>query len=117
MFRASYGSDPCCAAEDADGFMTTAPVGRFPAGRSPFGVEDMTGNVWEWTEDAYDKAFYHRSAGVDPVNRDPDKGFKVIRGGGWGNNPRGLRTTLRHANRAHSGLSMVGFRCARDFEG
>ena len=113
LFRASYGSDPCCRAEDSDGFLTTAPIASFPAGRSPFGVEDMTGNVWEWTEDSYDREFYRRSPTEDPVNREPGNGFKIIRGGGWGNNPNGLRTTLRHANRSNAGLSMVGFRCAR----
>lgn len=115
QFRASYGSDACCRAEAGDGYLTTAPVASFPAGRSPFGVEDLTGNVWEWVEDSYDRTFYEHSPEHDPVNRDPDKGFKVIRGGGWGNNPAALRTTLRHANRPQFGLSMVGFRCARSW--
>jgi formylglycine-generating enzyme required for sulfatase activity len=38
----------------------------------------------------------------------------VIRGGGWGNNPWGLRITLKHTNPPDIGLSMVGFRCAAD---
>lgn len=94
-YRASYGSDDCCRADAGDGYLYTAPVGSYPTGRSPFGVEDMAGNVWEWVQDAFDD------------NR------KVIRGGGWGNDPDGLKTTLRHANPPDIGLSMVGIRCVR----
>ena len=35
----------------SDGFERTAPVGSFPKGRSPYGVDDMFGNVWEYTSD------------------------------------------------------------------
>ena len=110
--RASSGSDACCAADELDGYLYTAPVGSFPTGASPFGVEDMTGNVWEWVADSFDPAFYSRSPPNDPVNREASE-EKVIRGGGWGNNPLGLRASLRHANPPHYALSMVGFRCAR----
>ena len=111
-YRASYGSDRCCSAEDGDGFLYTAPVGSFPHGRSPFGADDMTGNVWEWVMDGFDATYYRRSPRHNPVNTESGD-RKVIRGGGWGNNPWGLRATLRHANAKESGLSMVGFRCAR----
>jgi len=113
QFRASYGSDACCAPDDADGFLHTSPVGSFADGRSPFGVEDMTGNVWEWVQDTFAEDYYARSPSRDPVNTSPGP-KKVIRGGGWGNNPWGLRTTLRHANPPDIGLSMVGIRCASD---
>jgi formylglycine-generating enzyme required for sulfatase activity len=112
VFRASYGSDHCCAADTADGFLSTAPGGSFPEGRSTEGVDDLTGNVWEWVEDGYDPGFYARSPASNPLNHDPTL-MKVIRGGGWGNAPEGLRATLRHANPPHYGLSMVGIRCAK----
>lgn len=111
-YRASYGSDGCCRADAGDGYRFTAPVGSFPAGRSPFGADDLAGNVWEWAEDTFDPAYYRRSPALDPVNHAPGR-RKVIRGGGWGNDPWGLRSTLRHANPPDIGLSMVGFRCAR----
>lgn len=94
--RANYGTDSCCSADDTDGYRTTAPVGSFPAGRSPFGIDDMAGNVWEWT-----------------TTRFPGQsGWYVIKGGGWGNNPYCLRAAYRHGNPPDIGLDMVGFRCA-----
>ncbi|MEX2224006.1 MAG: SUMF1/EgtB/PvdO family nonheme iron enzyme [Candidatus Rokuibacteriota bacterium] len=93
-YRASYGSDRCCRADAGDGALHTAPVGSFPRGRSPFGIDDMAGNVWEWVEDRFDAS------------------RRTIRGGGWGNNAEGLRIGLRHANPPDIGLSMVGIRCA-----
>lgn len=112
QYRASYGSDRCCRADEGDGYLFTAPVGSFPGGRSPFGVEDLAGNVWEWVEDWFDPEFYRHSASSNPVNNTTAE-RKVIRGGGWGNDAYGLRSTLRHANTPGIGLSMVGFRCAR----
>jgi len=94
---ANYGTDKCCAPTDADGFSFTAPVGSYPLGASPYGVEDMAGNVWEWTSSLF------------PGN--PDE--QVIRGGGWGNNNYCLRVSYRHGNPPDIGLDMVGFRCAR----
>lgn len=95
---ANAGTYDCCAPSDADGFARTAPVGSFPRGRSPFGLDDMAGNVWEWTSTPFPGA---------PNDR-------VIRGGGWGNNPYCLRTSYRHGNPPEIGLDMVGFRCAAD---
>lgn len=94
---ANYGTDKCCAPTDADGFSFTAPVGSYPLGASPFGVEDMAGNVWEWTSSLFPG--------------EPDE--QVIRGGGWGNNNYCLRVSYRHGNPPDIGLDMVGFRCAR----
>ena len=93
--QTSAGTYSCCAASQADGFLRTAPVGSFPLGRSPFGLDDMAGNVWEWTS--------------SPFPGSP--GERVIRGGGWGNNPYCLRAAYRHGNPPDIGLDMVGFRC------
>jgi formylglycine-generating enzyme required for sulfatase activity len=61
-----------------DGYATTAPVGKFEAGRSRFGPYDVAGNVWEWVADWY--APYTPDAKTNP--KGPDTGEKkVIRGG------------------------------------
>jgi formylglycine-generating enzyme required for sulfatase activity len=100
VHRANFGTISCCAADASDGFETTAPVGRYPKGASPFGLLDMAGNVWEWTASRFPGR--------------PDE--VVLRGGGWGNNPWCLRTSYRHGNPPNIGLDMVGIRCAADVE-
>lgn len=115
MQRANYGSDACCRPDESDGHLTTAPVGSYPRGTSPYGVLDMAGNVWEWTEDWYHPAAYRSLPDLNPVMRAPS-GEKVIRGGGWGNDAYGLRLTYRHMNDPSFSLDMVGIRCAADAE-
>jgi hypothetical protein len=69
-------------AEGSDGYMTTAPVGSFPRGASPYGALDMAGNVWEWVADWYDPVYYTRSPARNPEG--PDSGeARVARGGSF----------------------------------
>ncbi len=94
-----------------DGFPNTAPVGSFPNGKSPFGVEDVVGNVWEWVADFH--APYTASAQTNP--RGPESGDeRVIRGGAWnGAEPSWVRPTFRYHDVAAKRSHGIGFRCAK----
>jgi formylglycine-generating enzyme required for sulfatase activity len=96
----------------ADGFEYTAPVGSFPGGVSPYGNFDMGGNVWEWTQDWYDKNYYQDGPTENP--RGADKGDdKVVRGGSWFD----VAWIVRASNRIRFGpggrYESVGVRCAQ----
>ncbi len=103
--------EPLTALYDArDGFPTTAPVGRFRAGRSRFGPYDVVGNVWEWVADWY--ADYTPDEKANP--KGPASGErKVIRGGGWnGSYATWLRPSFRYAQDPAALSAGIGFRCA-----
>jgi formylglycine-generating enzyme required for sulfatase activity len=91
----------------------TTPIGSYEDGRSPYGVYDMTGNVWEWVADWYSESYYESSPTENPLG--PESGQnRVLRGGAW-DNDYGLRTTTRNSSPSESGfLDVIGFRCARD---
>lgn len=95
-----------------DGFPATAPVGHFPKGKSPFGVMDMAGNVWEWTADWYDSS-YPDHPEENPRGPQRERGNRVFRGGGWNHT---FIEWVRGANRGNAIPEHVdhdvGFRCA-----
>src|SRR5438132_1694441 len=78
-----------------DGYPESSPVGAFPLGASPFGIEDMAGNVWEWCLDYYE--LYRPGPKTNP--RGSTAGSKrVHRGGSWKSRFSRLRTTTRIYN-------------------
>ena len=81
-------------------------VGTHPLGRSAYGIEDMSGNVEEWTADYYSESLAEVS---------PSAGAsRVIRGGGWLSAPSAATTTVRGWGSAMEAGPNVGFRCAKD---
>ncbi len=90
-----------------DGYAETSPVANYPRGVSPFGCEDMAGNVWEWCLD-----FYEPYKGKDRTNpRGPMNGTRrVYRGGSWKSRATSLRTTARNFNVPNYSSNDVGFR-------
>lgn len=90
-----------------DGYSETSPVGAFPLGASPFGIEDMAGNVWEWCVDYF--APYSGSHKVNP--RGPAAGARrVYRGGSWKSRFNSMRTTTRGSNAPNYSCNDLGFR-------
>jgi len=91
----------------------TAPVGSYEAGKSDYGVHDLSGNVAEWTNDWHLPEYYLFSPKENPPG--PAKGqYKVIRGGNWRNNAEDVRLTYRNATIPALRNLGVGFRCARN---
>ena len=90
-----------------DGYAETSPLGVFPHGTSPFGIEDMAGNVWEWCLD-----FMQPLAGTPKRNpRGLASGpMRVYRGGSWKSRFSNLRATARGSNAPNYASNDVGFR-------
>ncbi len=92
----------------------TTPVGSFEAGKSPYGLYDMSGNVWEWTDSWYTQY---------PGNKWPSENYgelyKVLKGGSWwdcsfyqcGVSAPSFNRSYFKQNIKNSSF---GFRCAKD---
>jgi formylglycine-generating enzyme required for sulfatase activity len=98
------------AANCDDRYVYAAPRGSYAA--NPWGLHDMHGNAWEWTEDCW-----HENYNGAPMQGEPwtsgDCGQRVLRGGSWFNNPQYLRSALRNKHAVFNRNYLIGFRVAR----
>jgi formylglycine-generating enzyme required for sulfatase activity len=95
-----------------DGYADTAPVDEYPQGISSYNAYNMSGNVWEWVADWY--AVY---PGGDPIGSpyfEPEKTYRVIRGGSLDSTIDLLRAANRDPRKPVDADNTIGFRCAKD---
>jgi formylglycine-generating enzyme required for sulfatase activity len=112
--RSLANLDNCC---DFKYHSALTEVGSLGRGKSPYGVYDMAGNVWEWVADWYDESYYIKSPERNPNG--PSQGIlRVVRGGAWTSNPVSVRSAFRDklspSYRRAAQDGDLGFRCAKD---
>lgn len=97
----------CNVPSDDDGepaIGRSSAVGIFPQGGSAEGVLDMSGNLWEWCLNEFDR----------PTNTGSESGARrVVRGGSWVNRPDLCRAITRDYDLADDGNIFNGFRVCR----
>ena len=105
-----------------DGGATTMATGSYAP--NDFGLYDMSGNVAEWTNGAFDESAYSFTHDFNPTykyNALPDDPHvmkrKVIRGGSWKDVGYYLQCGTRTYEYQDSSKSFIGFRCVRDVIG
>lgn len=91
----------------------TMPIGSKDAGKSPYDIYDMAGNVEEWVNDWFGKNYYESLPTNNPVG--PEAGVaRVLRGGSWLFSGDGIVRASRRGNYNPTfGYSQHGFRCAK----
>ena len=97
--------------------MHTSPVGMFPEGKA-FGLQDMSGNVWEWTSsrwgnDFSDPSYQYKDWSKEQVAERNDINpveFRVIRGGSWVITSRDVRCAIRNGDPPSGRSYRIGFR-------
>jgi formylglycine-generating enzyme required for sulfatase activity len=109
--RAACGG--CGAKWGWDAKRMTAPIGSFAPNQ--FGLYDTVGNVWEWTCSEYENRYKGKEKYCLSKNRAKSDSLFVLRGGSWGDDARGTRSSDRGGgSRANRGGDH-GFRLARLF--
>ncbi|RMH72554.1 MAG: PEGA domain-containing protein [Gemmatimonadetes bacterium] len=97
-----------------DTYLGLAPVGTFPKGASPYGVEDLAGNLWEWCADAYLPDYLKRADTRNPHIPLEESPLRVLRGGSYLNNYHLAIVASRQGVPVDYRDFVVGFRCVKD---
>ncbi|AMW82599.1 formylglycine-generating enzyme family protein [Pseudomonas yamanorum] len=95
----------------ADGFTYTSPAGSFPA--NAFGLYDMHGNVWEWTQDCFNDS-YNGAPADGSAWMTGDCEVHQIRGNDWSSAPVFSRSGNRNHTIPNDRQNWLGFRVVRE---
>ena len=97
-----------------DGMAHTAPAGSYEA--NVFGLFDVLGNVWEWTEDCWHENYARAPSDGSAWTRGGECGRRVLRGGSWDDYPRLLRSADRRRSTTGRRSGYAGFRVSRTLD-
>ncbi len=102
--------DATRANTDEQGPHTIERIGRYPQGVSPYGVQQMAGNVWEWCQSLARPYPYDAQDGREDLTA---PGRRVLRGGSWAEPLACVRASFRYNDEPDFPLSHAGFRLLR----
>lgn len=106
-----YGKDSALAGHPI-GYVD---VGSYPA--NAWGLHDMHGNIWEWVQDTWHDNYDHAPLIGDIAREDGDTDNRVLRGGGWHNHAKHLRSATRHSEYpGNHSYDTYGFRVMRTLD-
>ncbi len=108
----NHGRDTSPYHDESDGHRYVAPVTAYQASRSPYGLLNMSGNVWEWVNDWYGEATYEQAGFTADPQGPPFGQLRVLRGGSWATPPHAVRVTTRGHLAERARAIDIGFRCA-----
>jgi len=90
----------------------TTAVGSYEKGKSPYGIYDMAGNVWEWVNSLHEPYPYDAKDGREDLGGND---LRVLRGGSWGyQGDNSVSASYRFGAKPSDSNMDVGFRCAND---
>jgi len=112
LFKWSWGNSPdnSKAHYGVDRTAGSVPVSSYDG--HGFGTYNMSGNVYEWVNDFYDKNYYRNSPSSNPKGPE-NKSRRVKRGGSWPKDAKGVRCAKRYRSRPGERWGKNGFRCAK----